>query len=58
MALPAWLLNPNSEARPPPGVTGRALAASRLRVKLTRTLETFRCARVFREGAVVMVDLW
>jgi dihydroxyacetone kinase len=36
---------------PASGVAGRALAAGIGRVKRTRTLEIFRCARVFREGA-------
>ena len=36
---------------PAPGVAGRALAASGTRAVLARTFETFRCARVFREGA-------
>ena len=36
---------------PAPGVAGCALAASQLRVALTGTLETFLCARIFRQGA-------
>jgi hypothetical protein len=36
---------------PAPGVAGCALAASLLRALWPGTLETFLCARVFREGA-------
>jgi len=42
---------PKLGSTPAPGVAGRALADSLLRMLLARSFETFPRARVFREGA-------